>query len=78
VENGEGEGTGTGAYTNITTINSYLAATYLGHYLDVREYLVQSGLSAAGITPSAQDLTDISNDVPPSDLRGLLRCPRFA
>jgi lysophospholipase L1-like esterase len=69
VENGASEGTGTGTYTNITTINSYLAATYPGHYLDTREYLVQHGLTDAGITPTSQDTTDISNDIPPTSLR---------
>ena len=45
------------------------APIYGSHYLNVREYLVTNGLSQASITPSAQDLTDISNDTPPTDLR---------
>jgi lysophospholipase L1-like esterase len=67
--NGEGEGTGTNNYNEIIQINSDLATIYGSHYVDVRSYLVQNGLGVAGITPSAQDLTDISNDVPPTDLR---------
>jgi LysM repeat protein len=63
------EPSGSTNYTWITTVNSYLAATYGSHYLDAREYLVQNGLSAAGITPSTQDLADIANDIPPTDLR---------
>jgi hypothetical protein len=69
--NGSGstEWSGTTGYSQITSLNNYLATLYPGHYLDVRSYLIQRGLSDAGIMPSAQDLTDIGHDVPPSDLR---------
>lgn len=46
-----------------------LARTYGERYLDVRTYLVKYGLAHAGITPTAQDNTDIANDVIPSSLR---------
>src|ERR1035437_2659914 len=59
---------GTG-YNQIQSINTYLAATYPGHYIDIREYIIQYGLIDAGITPTSQDLTDITNDVPPTSLR---------
>ena len=35
----------------------------------IRDYLVEFGLQDAGITPTAQDLTDISNGVIPTSLR---------
>ena len=38
-------------------------------FIPIRQYLVQYGLSDAGITPTAQDLTDISNGTVPTSLR---------
>ena len=69
VLNGSACPSGAGCYTSLLTLNNYLATTYPGHYFDIREYLIQHGLSDAGITPSVQDLTDIGNDVVPTDLR---------
>jgi GDSL-like Lipase/Acylhydrolase family len=69
IPNANTEPSGSTNYNEIIAINAALASTYGSHYLDEREYLVTNGLSLAGITPSAQDLTDISNDVPPADLR---------
>ena len=71
VLNGSGsESIGDANYNQIISINTYLASTYSGHYLDIRSYLAsQTALTDAGITPSAQDLTDIGNGVPPTDLR---------
>ena len=36
---------------------------------ELSQYLVEYGLQDAGITPTAQDLIDISNGVVPSSLR---------
>jgi hypothetical protein len=69
VLNGSSEGTGTGAYTSITSINTYLASTYPNNYFDIRTYLVQHGLTDAGLAPTGQDSTDIGNDLPPTSLR---------
>jgi Chaperone of endosialidase/Domain of unknown function (DUF5011) len=69
VLNASTEPSGSGNYSTIVQLNSDLAALYPGHYLDIRTYLVQNGLTAAGIAPSSQDLIDESNDVPPTDLR---------
>jgi hypothetical protein len=69
VPNGTGEGTGSSAYNQDIATNNYLAAAYPNNYYDIREYLVQHGLAAAGITPTTQDLTDISNDIVPASLR---------
>ena len=38
-------------------------------FIAARKYLVQYGLEDAGITPTAQDLTDISNGIVPTSLR---------
>jgi lysophospholipase L1-like esterase len=55
---------GGAGYNQIIAINSYLAATYGSHYLDVRAYLVSQ------YNPSlSQDVTDHTNDVPPTSLR---------
>jgi hypothetical protein len=69
IPNGNTEPSGSTNYNEIVQINSDIGAIYGSHYLDEREYLVTNGLSVAGIAPTAQDLTDISNDVPPTDLR---------
>lgn len=37
--------------------------------IDIRRVLISQGLARAGITPVAQDLTDIANDIVPSSLR---------
>ena len=39
------------------------------HFIPIRQYMVEFGLSDAGITPTAQDLTDISNGTVPTSLR---------
>lgn len=59
---------GTG-YKKMISLNQQLAATYGANYLDIRRYLIDQGLADAGITPTAQDSTDIGNDVVPSSLR---------
>lgn len=40
------------------------------NFIAIRKYLVEYGLADAGITPTAQDLIDISNGVVPTSLRG--------
>jgi lysophospholipase L1-like esterase len=56
-------------WVNIKQINDGLAAAYGQRYIDIRRYLIDNGLTDAGITPTAQDTTDISNDVVPASLR---------
>jgi len=67
--NGAGEPSGSTNYIKITSINNHLATAYGNHFLDVLRYLVQFALGDAGVTPTGQDLTDISNDIPPTSLR---------
>lgn len=75
--NGKGAGNGrtttgrpTEYYENVVmSLNPRLAAE-LGpaHYLDVRTWLVQEALAYGGLEPTAQDLRDIEEDIPPSSL----------
>lgn len=44
-------------------------AEFGNRFIPIRQYLVEFGLEEAGITPTAQDLTDISNGTVPSSLR---------
>lgn len=71
LSNGTGSEKGTPAYDEgILGINTTLEETYgPDHYLDVRRFLIEDGLRAAGIEPTRQDLLDIGNDIPPSSLR---------
>ncbi|RWE62976.1 MAG: hypothetical protein EOS25_10295 [Mesorhizobium sp.] len=55
-------------YPQIVACNAELAAAFPDSFFDVRRYLVDHGLSDAGITPTAQDLIDIANDVVPGSL----------
>ena len=63
---------GSSAYTLISQMETALAANAsTNHYVffNARRYLIDNGLADAGITPTSQDLTDISQDIPPSSLR---------
>lgn len=61
--------TGTAEHTGIVTLNAELSTIHGSRYFDIRGYLINSALDALGISPSAQDLLDIGNDVPPDSLR---------
>jgi hypothetical protein len=69
VSNASTEPSGSAGHTNVTNLNAALASIYGPRFVDIREYAINEGLAAAGITPTAQDLTDIGNDVPPGSLR---------
>lgn len=67
VTNAPTEGRGTVKYEQITTINSQLAALLGECYIDLRRWLIDSGLAAVGVTPTTDDNTAIAADaVPPS------------
>ena len=52
------------------SINEQIDAAFNGAtYMDMRTYLVQSGLAKAGLQPSAEDRANINADVPPRSLR---------
>jgi len=67
--NGAGEGTGTSAYNQIAATNAELQRTFGDRYIDLRRYLVDFGLADAGISPTAQDTTDVAADTIPASLR---------
>lgn len=52
----------------VSDMNQVLQENFSEHYLDFRSYLLESGLSDAGITPSAQDQQDLENRYIPSSL----------
>lgn len=67
--NGAGVGVGTSGYADKIALRDRLAAAYGARFRDVRGWLVNNGLSEAGIEPTAQDLNDVSNDIVPTSLR---------
>jgi lysophospholipase L1-like esterase len=57
-------------YARIVDINQTLKNTYPEQFIDIRRYMIDHGLTAAGITPTAADSTAISEDrIPPSLLQ---------
>lgn len=70
--NNPNEIAGQPGYNTEIGLNNYLASTYPGHVLDIRELLVQNGLSDAGITPTKLDRIDQANDVPETSLHLVL------
>lgn len=69
VLNSSGEISGSSNYNQVAALNTALSTAYGGRYIDIRAYLIQHGLSDAGITPTSQDVLDIANDVIPTSLR---------
>lgn len=56
-------------YNQIVQLNETLAHTFGNSFLDWRRYVIDFGLAEAGITPTAQDLIDIADDIVPDSLR---------
>ena len=56
-------------FTNIGNVMTYYRRHYGNHFVNIRQYLLDYGLSDAGITPTAQDTTDIANGTIPTSLR---------
>jgi len=69
VLNGANEGTGTGVYNAIVNLNATEKQLYGTRFLDVRRYLIDYGLTDAGITPTTQDQADLTADLVPTSLR---------
>lgn len=65
----ENERQGGAWYQTLVDLNDDLASAYGQWFVDIRRLLIDEGLTRAGIEPTAQDLIDIGNDVPPSSLR---------
>ncbi|AOD21319.1 hypothetical protein IM25_06525 [Rhodococcus sp. p52] len=60
---------GSAGHTAGTQRNAQLATEFGANYFDMRRYLIDHGLTDAGIPPTAQDTTDIANDTVPTSLR---------
>lgn len=52
-------------YATVKAINAALAQMFPGHYLDMRDYIVNQAIHDLGITPTPEDLANIANDCPP-------------
>lgn len=63
-----GEESGGSGYINMMKLNQELARLFGDQFVDIRRYMIDFGLSDAGITATSQDLTDISQDRIPSSL----------
>lgn len=59
---------GTAAYDNILTMNRLLAHYFGDNYLDLRSFLIRDGLGVLGLTPTAQDLTDMNDGCIPEQI----------
>lgn len=65
--NGQNEPAGSAGYNNVAAVNTSLQSAYPDNYVDLRAWLISSGLAAAGITATAADNTAIAEDrIPPS------------
>lgn len=53
----------------VADVNETLAQEFGEHFIDIRSYLIAYGLEDQNITPTEQDLTDISNGEIPTSLR---------
>lgn len=61
------EPSGSAGYNRVVGWNNALSAAHGANYYDIRGYLIANGLTAAGITPTAEDTSAIANNtVPPS------------
>ena len=53
----------------VEEVNKILAEKYGEHFLDIRKYILENGLSDAGIVATEQDEIDVNNGEIPSSLR---------
>lgn len=68
-DRGASEGAGTQRGGLIRQIETFLDRTYGANFINVRKHLVTRGLIDAGITPTAQDTSDIAAGSVPQSLR---------
>lgn len=64
-----GEGIGGDRYNTIVAANAGIAAVAGSRFLDIRQWLIDNGIAAAGLTATTDDLADISNGIVPRSLR---------
>lgn len=53
----------------VKAVNQKMATAFGTAYAEVRRFLVTSGLTVAGITPTIEDQQNIEDDIPPRSLR---------
>lgn len=58
-----------GAYINMDVLDSAMMQEFGNHYVNVRKYLCEDGLSDYGLTPTEQDLKDAKSSVIPESFR---------
>lgn len=68
VYNKSDEPAGSSGYNLIMSMNAAAQEIAGSDFVDTRGWLIRNGLAEMGITPTAQDLTDIGNDQIPSSL----------
>ncbi|MDQ3223573.1 MAG: hypothetical protein M3Q75_08920 [Gemmatimonadota bacterium] len=69
LSNDNTSGSGTVLHTDILSVNASLSSAHGANYLEIRNYLISSGLAHAGIAPTAGDNADIAADIVPRSLR---------
>lgn len=69
VTNNSAEPSGSTGYNDIVALNRHLEGLYGERYIDIRAYLVEHGLSDAGIEPTATDMANLAADIIPASLR---------
>lgn len=69
LSNGPDAPEGSRGYRRLTGVNRELARTHRSSYVEMRGYLISDGLRVANIAPTAEDLRNIEDDVPPQSLR---------
>lgn len=63
------EVSGDTGFDNVQTMKSLLASALGDSFLDVPQFMIDHGLSIAGISPTAQDTQDIADGIIPESLR---------
>ena len=61
-------GSGATNYNNIIAFNSRLQRELGAHFLDIQYFLINEALAAVGLTPTSNDLLDISRNTVPRSL----------
>ncbi len=69
VPNNNTEPIGSAGYDDVLELNELFRSAFGERYIDWRSYLINYGLYDAGLEATAQDLTDIANDIVPSSFR---------
>ena len=58
-----------GATLNLDTVDTAMMQAFGNHYINVRKYLCEDGMTDAGLTPTKQDTEDIKYGIVPTSFR---------